>query len=243
MAAFRAAEAAGVDYIEADVQRSADGVLVVIHDETLERTTDGHGPVAGVDARDLVELDAGSWFSPDHRGERIPTLEAVLAWLDGQPGLAAILEAKTAGVGAELAERLAATSLRERLAICSFLPEELIAAKEAEESVPCVLICPRHPPEPDLVEQVLDSRADGANVSWQWLEPPLIEQLRGAGLVVAGGTANEDRTVETLSGLGVDFVDSDRPRAAVAARDRARGVDRPKHRPASLGSPGVRVGQ
>ncbi len=80
MAAFRAAEDAGADGIELDVHLSRDGLPVVIHDETVDRTTDGTGAVAGLTVPELLDLDAGSWFSPEFAGEPIPLLADVLAW-------------------------------------------------------------------------------------------------------------------------------------------------------------------
>jgi glycerophosphoryl diester phosphodiesterase len=80
-AAFAAALALGAQAIELDVQLSADGELMVIHDETLDRTTNGHGPVGDRTAAELLRLDAGSWFGAEFRGERIPRLADVLAQL------------------------------------------------------------------------------------------------------------------------------------------------------------------
>lgn len=81
MPAFEAAVAAGADGIELDVTLSADGRLVVIHDATLERTTDGEGPVSAHPWRDLALLDAGNWFDPRFTGTRLPLLEDVLTSL------------------------------------------------------------------------------------------------------------------------------------------------------------------
>ncbi len=78
LSAFSAAVEAGADGIELDIHLSRDGVPVVIHDETLERTTDGCGFVAEKTAQQLRQLDAGSWFSADFDGESIPLLEDVL---------------------------------------------------------------------------------------------------------------------------------------------------------------------
>ena len=84
LAAFRDALAAGADGVELDVQLSADGVPMVIHDDTLERTTSGSGPVAGHPAARLRALDAGAWFSPDFAGEPLPTLAETLQLLAGR---------------------------------------------------------------------------------------------------------------------------------------------------------------
>ncbi len=78
LSAFSAAVEAGADGIELDIHLSRDGVPIVIHDEALERTTDGCGLVAEMTLQQLRQLDAGSWFSTDFDGESIPRLEDVL---------------------------------------------------------------------------------------------------------------------------------------------------------------------
>src|SRR5438552_1390463 len=83
-ASFAAALDLGVDAIELDCQLSADGELVVIHDETLDRTTSGLGPVGAKTYHELAALDAGAWWDPRHRGERIPRLADVLTQIDGR---------------------------------------------------------------------------------------------------------------------------------------------------------------
>jgi glycerophosphoryl diester phosphodiesterase len=79
MASFRQAIDAGVDMIEFDVRLTADGHLVVHHDRKLGRTSDGRGEIASLSLSAVQSFDAGSWFSPRFRGERIPSLEEVFA--------------------------------------------------------------------------------------------------------------------------------------------------------------------
>lgn len=62
----------GVDYVEIDVRTSKDGVFYLLHDETLERTTNGHGPIAQRTAAEIEQLDAGSWFDPRFADQRVP---------------------------------------------------------------------------------------------------------------------------------------------------------------------------
>lgn len=83
MKAFREAEKSGADMIELDVTLSKDGVPVVIHDDTLNRTTNGNGIVREKTFRELEDLDAGGWFGEEFHGERIPSLEEVCTWLQG----------------------------------------------------------------------------------------------------------------------------------------------------------------
>jgi glycerophosphoryl diester phosphodiesterase len=104
LAAFRRALEVGADGIELDVHLSADGVPVVIHDDTLERTTDGSGPVAAQSRASLARLDAGTWFSPEFSGEELPTLQATLRLLTGR--LRLNLEVKEARAGMAVVDLL-----------------------------------------------------------------------------------------------------------------------------------------
>jgi len=81
---FQAAMDAGVSMIELDVTLSRDRKLVVIHDATLERTTNGHGPVHDYTLEELKQLDAGSWFHSDFAEQRLPELAEVLELVDGR---------------------------------------------------------------------------------------------------------------------------------------------------------------
>lgn len=86
IASFQQAVDDGADSVELDVQLSKDGVYVVIHDDTLDRTTNGSGPVKEHTLAELKSLDAGSWFGDqsEFKGERIPTLEESLEWAQGR---------------------------------------------------------------------------------------------------------------------------------------------------------------
>lgn len=79
---FASAETAlklGGSIIELDIRQSADGVLYVLHDETVDRTTNGSGPISEMNSTEIDQLDAGIWFAPRFEGERVPRLEAYLA--------------------------------------------------------------------------------------------------------------------------------------------------------------------
>lgn len=80
IASAEACVALGVDYVEIDIWKSRDGVHYILHDPTLDRTTDGTGPIALRRSGYVDRLDAGSWFSPEFAGERVPRLDAFLDW-------------------------------------------------------------------------------------------------------------------------------------------------------------------
>ena len=139
-ASFECAQQDGVAYIETDIRRTADGTLVLMHDETIDRTTSGSGKVDGISAADLAQLDAGAWFGDGFRAQRVPSLADFIGWIEARPPLGAALEVKGIGTGAEVARRAWASPARDRFAIYSFHPDEIRAAKLSAPQVPCVLL-------------------------------------------------------------------------------------------------------
>jgi glycerophosphoryl diester phosphodiesterase len=84
LAALEVGIAAGIDLIEIDIHLTADGHAVVFHDSTLDRTTNGAGPIANTTLAQVKQLDAGSWFSPQFANERVPTLTEFMQAVDGR---------------------------------------------------------------------------------------------------------------------------------------------------------------
>ncbi|MBU0807739.1 MAG: glycerophosphodiester phosphodiesterase [Gammaproteobacteria bacterium] len=135
--AFQRASALGVDMLEMDLHLSSDGELVVIHDRTLERTTDGEGPVAALSLEQLQALDAGYNWSADggqsypYRGQgiRIPSFTEVL---DSLPGTPKVIEIKVPDVGmeAQLCEALEAHKQRDQVIVGSFYDRSLQLFRE-----------------------------------------------------------------------------------------------------------------
>lgn len=111
LAAFKKAIDAGADMVELDVHLSKDGHVVVIHDDTLDRTTNGKGNVASYTLSQLSEFDAGSWFNPRFSGERIPTLQEVLNLARGR--IPVHIEIKKGDLGPYSIADLANRSLQE----------------------------------------------------------------------------------------------------------------------------------
>lgn len=87
LAAAAAAFDLGAAYVEIDVRASLDGVLFVMHDRNVDRTTDGTGPIAAMTSAQVAHLDAGSWFAAGHAGETVPTLNEMLEHARPQGGL------------------------------------------------------------------------------------------------------------------------------------------------------------
>jgi len=130
LAACRRALEAGVEWVEVDVRFTADRVPVLLHDDTVDRTTDGRGRIRQLRWRELRQLDAGSWFSPAFRGERVPSLEELLQLLSRFPHAGAYVEIKEEGEeGEHLAEAVVELAseggLLQRLRVASFFEAPL----------------------------------------------------------------------------------------------------------------------
>lgn len=121
-ASFHKAIELGVDYLEIDVQMTKDGELVVIHDPTVNRTTNGKGKVKDFTLEQIRSLDAGSWFSPQFAGEMIPTLIDFLDEFSSKAGI--LIELKNPSLYPHIEEKLA--NELKRQGIHSVHPHNLI---------------------------------------------------------------------------------------------------------------------
>jgi glycerophosphoryl diester phosphodiesterase len=149
LAAFVLAAEMGADGIELDVHLSADGEVVVIHNHSVDATTDGQGRVSELSLAELQALDAGAWFSPRFAGQRIPTLDAVLAEvgqrlrvnieIKGQRGRPARRHARRQARGqleATVVEQIQAHQMVERVIVSSFFPDSLRRVRALNPDIP-----------------------------------------------------------------------------------------------------------
>jgi glycerophosphoryl diester phosphodiesterase len=145
MAAFETAISMGAKAIELDTMLSSDGIPVVIHDHTLERTTNGHGEVQKTSYSDLILLDAGSWFLPAFKGEGIPSLRRVLEKFSNK--ILINIELKNyhaphdnlAEITMQLVDEL---NLWDSVLFSSFLPGNLRFIRNRKPSAKIALLCP-----------------------------------------------------------------------------------------------------
>jgi glycerophosphoryl diester phosphodiesterase len=137
MAAFAAAVELGVDGLELDIHLSRDGIPVVIHDESLERTTNGRGFVSDASLVQLQQLDAGAWFSPEFTGEPLPTLAEVLSVFSGK--LRLNLELKEFSTGVEVLSLLR-QHLDAEIIISSFDYDLLKGLRSLDEALPLAVL-------------------------------------------------------------------------------------------------------
>ena len=204
----------GQQMVEFDVKLSRDGVAFLLHDDTLDRTTDGTGPARDWDWAELAELDAGSWFDPRFEDEPLPTLkDAALACLDH--GLAANVEikpcpgreAETGRLVALECARLWARSAHKPL-LSSF---STVALQAARAEVPDLsygwLVDGALPADWRAQARALGVAA--IDLVHTLLTPALVADIHAEGLAVLAWTLNEPTDTARLLGWGVDSVCTD----------------------------------
>lgn len=213
LAGLHVAARLGIRAVEFDAMLSADGVPVLIHDETLERTTNGHGRVADTSLADLLQLDAGCHHHRAFAGESLPTLAQALALCD-ELGLGVNLEIKpTSGTeevtGATVAALAASSTPRAGLILSSFSEVALAAACNLAPELPRALLVEAIPQ--DWQSRLHTYACEALHASADRLDPEMVAAVKAAGVPLACYTVNQRRQAEELFALGVVAVFSDRP--------------------------------
>ena len=208
--AYREAARCGYRWVECDVAYTADGVPVLFHDDTLERTTNGHGPLHHLHSRDVARLDAGSWFHPRFCGTRVPTLaEALEEWqrLD----LHALVELKVGAgqdperLGNLVARMLVGTPHR----LISFTADALAAARQAAPEIPRLLVLDNQSDPDSWLDQARHVAALGLDLEHTLLTRERIAALHHVGLAVLCWTVNDLQRAGDLLSWGIDGVTTD----------------------------------
>lgn len=211
--AIEAALAQGFDYVEVDAALTADGHAVLLHDATVDRTTDGSGRVADLTLDEVRALDAGSWFAPEFTGTRVPTLAEFADVLAGTTQRA-IVELKgewdAASVAAVVSE-FESRGLVRRVALASFDARSLALAADASGVIPRLLILRQLPD--DVVRAAAEAGARGIIVSRTAVarRPEIIDEMHAAGGRVIVYTLNDDTHWNEATSLGVDGIVTDDP--------------------------------
>lgn len=213
LAAFRLGYAHGYRMAEFDVKLSADGVPFLLHDDTLDRTTNVQGRADAHTWRELAQLDAGSWHSPAYAGEPLCTLASVARWSlahdvavnieikptrgrERETGAAVAFDAATLWTGARVPPLLS-----------SFSDAALDAARDAVPALPRAWLADRLPED----WRARAARADciAVDLEHALLNRALVEEIHAAGMRVLCWTVNDSSLVERLFDLGADTVITD----------------------------------
>jgi glycerophosphoryl diester phosphodiesterase len=216
LAAFQAALDAGADGIELDVTRCATGEIVVIHDDTVDRTTDGAGLIKALPYDAVRELDAGSWFDARFEGERIPLLPEVLDAVGGRLRINIEIKGRAwrgDGLEAEIAAMVRARALAEHVVISSFNPWALARMKRAAPELACGLLYASPASHLDLGPLVANGwlRAEALHPQLRLVTPFYMARAQRRGLRVNVWTVNQKAEMQHLIALGVDGIITDHP--------------------------------
>lgn len=215
--AFELALAQGAHGIELDVHRTRDGYPVIVHDFTVNHTTDGTGLVVEKTLAELKALDAGSWFSEEFRGVRVPTLDEVFEAVGRQ--LIINVEIKAEGEASDGVEEVVLDCIRRhamqsRVIVSSFNPPTL---KRFRALAPDIAIGFLHYPGMDTFEAVRDLDYEAFHPFFETITAETIAEARSQQRIVNTWTVNDPQVAVHLRDLGVLGLITDYPDRILAA--------------------------
>jgi glycerophosphoryl diester phosphodiesterase len=212
LASYELAVSMGVDMVECDVHLSADGVPVVLHDHTLDRTTNGKGLVCEHTAAELQALDAGSWRDPQFAGQRLPTLDGLLAWCRGRVPLS--IELKNGpvfydGLAEAIVDLVRKHDMLERANVISFDHAAIARVKQLEPRLSAGILFAAL-----LVDAPAAARAANADAilpGHHFATADVITQAHAADLAVSVWTVDDPALARRLAADGVDAIATNYP--------------------------------
>lgn len=213
MASFIHAVELGATGIETDVQLTADGELVLIHDESLLRTTGVDKLVKDVTLAELQQYDAGSWFSPQYANERIPTLDQLLVLVQEQQ-LMLNIEIKSGIIVYPNIEKLVIDkineyNLKEKVIISSFNHYTLATCKQIDPTIATGILYMEGLFRPWNYAQTL--QADALHALHYAVTKEWVEEARQHGIIYNVWTVNEEQHMKAFVALGVAGIITDYP--------------------------------
>ncbi len=210
----------GADLIELDVQLTQDGKIVVMHDTSVDRTTDGSGVVRDLPWRKIQTLDAGIWYGPDYAQEGVPCLEDVIARFRDKKtasrnDLGFVIELKTIrGSGGSLADAVVELLMKEnftdRCMIISFDTVALQEVRSAHKTLPTGLLF-NEESEEGRIDQAKAIGAQAIFPRKTWVTSKGISVAHKAGLTVGTWTCNTKNEMKRMIECGVDAIATNYP--------------------------------
>ena len=208
LAAFEKALDIGIDMLEIDVRVTGDGQLIVLHDPSLDRTTDREGIVREMVLEEIRQADAGD-------GERVPVLREVFDLARHRAPI--LLEIKSDFIAELVVQAIAEAEFSEQVVVQSFNPQTVERVKRLAPHLPASLLIGELPTTPSrfrarrLVSQVLEIGANTLSIWHATLTPPLIEEMRKRGIAVWAWTVDEEITMRDLAMMGVQGLVTNHP--------------------------------
>jgi glycerophosphoryl diester phosphodiesterase len=196
---FKKALEMGVDAVEFDVRKTRDNHLVVIHDADVKRTTNGKGLVADLTLKEIKELST-------EKGEKIPTLEEALEFLDGKVKI--LIELKEQGVEEKTLAAIHDRHVEKNVILTSFLEDALAKVRALDREIETGLIYAKHPhPE----KSALELKANYLVALYRFTHTANVEKAHNNGLKVIVWTINTAEEAAEYAKKGVDGIATDKP--------------------------------
>ena len=197
----------GVDQIEIDVHLTRDRHLVVIHDTTVDRTTDGQGAIADLTLAEVKQLDAG-------KGERIPTLQEVMDLVRGKVILQ--IELKGPDTSAPVIQTVKQNGMENEVLLTSFVHERLREVRQLNPNLRLGALWGN--PPPDACEQAIDMGAEAIHIQHLNIDSELVQKAHAHGLMIRAWNPDTVEEIQHVVDLGVDAIGSNRPDLLIAVR-------------------------
>lgn len=226
LAAVEAAIAQRSNWFEIDIQRTADGALVLMHDGDLRRTTDVEevfperqlAPLGTFTLAELTQLDAGSWFAPEFAGERIPTMAELVSLIQQRIGF--LLEVKNPalypGIEQQIADELRAAGgyldaavAGDRIVVQSFDHASMRRFDRIAPEVPVGLLTGTRMTAPEL--QAAAEYAEQVNPSFRVVDQGYVDEVHGLGMDMSVYTVDSGRDMRAMLDIGVDGIITNYP--------------------------------
>ena len=229
LAAIRKAIEVGASGCEFDVYAAKDGPVVLMHDATVDRTTNGSGEVTELTVAELSRLDAGVWKDPRYAGEPIPTLDQALKLLKGS-GCQAIIEIKMEGISKRVVQTVRATGMLDEAAVIAFSSTVVREVRALEPRLPCAWLSGEKlkgsPAERAdwVANKARQCNTNMVDLDYKMLSAEFVTELKDRGLVVWTWTVNDPVIMDSLMRWGVQSITTDRP--DVASELSRRAADR-----------------
>ncbi len=212
LAAFKKAIEIGVDAVELDLHGSADGEIVVIHDSSLDRTTDHGGAINQTPLETIKQADAGSWFAPEFAGEPVPTLAEALACIAEET--LAVLEIKDPLIAEAVVAKIHETQSLNLTVIISFHTAVLQAVRALEPSIPTGWLIGSHNnhalPE-QLCQQLAELGSSFLNVNHHLITAEFAYEVRRRGIALWCWTVDEVIRMREMEAFGIQGITSNYP--------------------------------
>lgn len=213
MTAFKLGWEMKADGIELDVQLTKDGQVVICHDHTIDRTSNGTGWIRSYSLAELKRLDFGRWFAPRFSGETIPTLAEFAAWFRSTSMILNV-EIKNgpvvyAGIEEKVIAILAEYRLTERAIVSSFYHPSLVKVKQLAPALKTAALFSVRPLDPCRLAR--ETGADYLHPSWHYLDEAWIKKAKAAGLGINAYTVNSVDEYNFFKHLDIDGIFSDYP--------------------------------